>query len=113
MKPLLKSAALLLLAGPFIFAATPAAAHVGVSVNFGLFGPPLPPPPAPAYVVPEYCYGPGYYTACAYPVYEEPVYWNGFWFSNAPYRMARGRREFWVHGGWHAARPRGRGEYRR
>ncbi len=112
MKMALKSA-FLLLAGSFALTAMPAAAHVGISVNLGLFGPPVPPPPPPAYVLPEYCYGPGYYTACAWPAYREPVYWNGYWYNDAPYRVVRGRREFWVKGGWHVARPRGRGEFRR
>jgi hypothetical protein len=113
MKTLLKSAAILLVAGPVALAAAPASAHVGVSVNLGLYGPPVaPPPPPPAYGLPEYCYGPGYYTACSYPVYGEPVFWNGFWFNGAPYRTMRGRREFWVNGGWHVARARG-GEFRR
>ena len=96
----------LLLAGAAVATAVPAEARVGLSIGLGVFAPPVvvapaPPPPAPVYAMPEYCYGPAYYTYCSYPVYGEPVYWNGYWYSNAPYRVIGGRREFWVRGGWH------------
>jgi hypothetical protein len=93
----------LLLAGAAVALAAPAEARVGVSVNLGLFAP-APPVVTPAYALPAYCYGPYYHAHCAYPAYGEPVFWNGYWYNNAPYRVIRGRREFWVHGGWHDAR---------
>lgn len=96
----------LLLAGAALAGSAPAYAGVGVSVNLGLFGPPVPPPPA--YVMPQYCYGPYYYAACRYQPWGEPVFWNGAWYNNAPFRMVRGHREFWVNGGWHEARVRDR-----
>ena len=101
----------LMVAGAAIATAAPASAGVGVSVNLGLFGPPVvvaPPPPPPAYVAPAYCYGAYYYANCGFQIYGDPVFWNGDWYSNAPYRIIRGRREFWVNGGWHEARVRDR-----
>lgn len=106
----------LMVAGAAVAAAAPASAGVGVSVNLGLFGPPVvaaPPPPPSAYVMPEYCYGAYYYANCGFQVYGEPVFWNGYWYNNAPYRVIRGRREFWVNGGWHDARVRDRDGDRR
>ena len=94
----------LMLTGAALATAVPAEARVGVSVNFGLFAPAVPVVRAPAYVLPEYCYGPGYVVACSYPVYGEPVFWNGYWYPNPRYRFVRGRREFWINGGWHPAR---------
>jgi hypothetical protein len=95
-----------MLAGAAITATAPAEARVGVVLNLGI--------PAPVVVAPVRpdCYGPRYYDACAYPVYSERVFWNGAWFDHAPYRMIGGRREFWVHGGWHPARVGGRGFHR-
>ncbi len=101
----------LMVAGAAVATAAPASAGVGVSVNLGLFGPPVvaaPPPPPPAYVAPAYCYGDYYYANCGFQVYGDPVFWNGYWYNNAPYRVIRGRREFWVNGGWHDARVRDR-----
>src|SRR5215469_4189731 len=80
----------LMVAGAAVAMAAPASAGVGVSVNLGLFGPPVvaaPPPPPPAYVAPPYCYGAYYYANCGFQVYGEPVFWNGYWYNNAPYRM--------------------------
>jgi hypothetical protein len=94
-----------MLAGAAVTSAVPAQARVGVSVNLGLFAPAVPVAPAPGY-----CYGPGYAAACTYPTYGEPVFWNGYWYPNPRYRVIRGRREFWVHGGWHEAHER---EHRR
>jgi hypothetical protein len=105
----------LILAGTAVAVAVPAEARVGVSVNLGLFAP-APPVvvPAPAYAPAGYCYGPYYYTNCGYAVYGEPVFWGGYWYNNAPYRFVRGRREFWVNGGWHAnIRIGERGRFRR
>lgn len=96
-----------MVAGAAAAAATPASARVGVTVNLGLFGPPVVAAPPPAPVVPAYCYGAYYYANCGFEVYGEPVFWNGYWYNNAPYRVIRGRREFWVNGGWHDARGRG------
>ena len=102
----------LMLTGAAVAMAAPAEARVGVSVNLGLFAPP-PPVPAPAYLLPAYCYGPYYYANCSYPAWREPVFWNGYWYTNPPYRFVRGRREFWVNGGWRDVRIRERGGWRR
>src|SRR5579872_6571091 len=101
-----------MLAGAAVAMAVPAEARAGVSVNLGLFAPAVPIAPAPAYVLPQYCYGPAYVAACTYPAYGEPVFWNGYWYPNPRFRVVRGHREFWVHGGWHEARVREHG-YRR
>jgi hypothetical protein len=93
-----------MLLGAAIGIAAPAEARVGVSVNLGVFAPP--PPPAPAYALPGYCYDAYYYANCGYQVWGEPVFWNGYWYPNPRYRFIRGRREFWVSGGWHEARIR-------
>lgn len=100
----------LMLAGTAIATAAPAEARVGVAVNLGLFAPPV---VRPAYVLPESCYGPGYYLNCTYPVYSEPVFWNGYWYPNARYRIVAGHREFWINRGWHEVRVGPRGWYRR
>ena|SRR5436305_189226 len=96
----------MIVAGAATATAVPAEARIGVSVNLGFFAPVVPVAPAPVYALPGYCYGPYYYNNCAYRVYGEPVFWNGYWYPNPPYRLIRGRREFWVHGGWHEARLR-------
>jgi hypothetical protein len=103
----------LLLAGAVVAATAPAEARVGVSVNLGVFAPgPVVAGPAP--VLPGYCYGPYYYSNCAYAAYGEPVFWNGYWYNAPPYRFVRGRREFWLRGGWHdEGRVQFRGGYRR
>jgi hypothetical protein len=45
---------------------------------------------------------------CDYPVYFEPVFFNGSWYRGPIYyRWAHGRRLFWLHGGWHEDRWRG------
>ncbi len=105
----------LVLTGAGLATAIPAEARIGVSVNLGLFAPAVPVAPAPAYVLPGYCYGPAYLAGCTYPVYGERVFWNGYWYPNPRYRVIRGRPEFWVGGGWHEARIRGQGRefYRR
>lgn len=102
-----------MVAGAAAAAATPASARVGVTVNLGLFGPPVVAAPPPAPVVPAYCYGAYYYANCGFQVYGDPVFWNGYWYNNAPYRVIRGRREFWVNGGWHDARVRDRDDHDR
>ena len=99
------------LRGAAVTASAPAEAHVGMFLNLGIPAPVY----APAYAPPAYqgCYGPAYYSYCAYPVYADPVFWNGIRYNNAPYRVVRGRHEFWVHGGWHDARPGMRGHVQR
>lgn len=92
----------LMAAGAAVATAAPASAGVGVNLNLGLFAPAPPPPPA----VPAYCYGAYYYANCGFQVYDQPVFWNGYWYNNARFRMVRGHREFWVNGGWHEARER-------
>jgi hypothetical protein len=96
----------LMLVGAAVATAAPAEARIGVSVNLGLFAPAVPVAPAPVYVLPGYCYGPSYYANCGYRVYGDPVFWNGYWYPNPAYRIVRGRREFWIDGGWREARVR-------
>lgn len=100
-----------MLTGAAIGAAIPAQARVSVSLNLGLFAPAVPAPVVAP--LPGYCYGPTYYAACTHPVYSTPVFWDGIWFNNAPYRIVGGRREFWVHGGWHTAQVGGHASFRR
>ncbi len=106
------------LAGAGAAAAAPAQAGVNFSIGVGApyYAPRYyaPPPryygPPPGYD----CYGPYYYDRCGYQVYGEPVFYNGFWINNAPYRYYGGRREFWVHDGWHSdVRFGGRGHWHR
>jgi hypothetical protein len=107
MKTISKAAlASLMVAGAAVATAAPAEARIGVSINLGLFAPAVPVAPAPVYVLPSYCYGSTYYANCGYRVYGEPVFWNGYWYPNPSYRIVGGRREFWIHGGWHEARLR-------
>ena len=109
MKTFVKTAlAAAALAGTVLAAAAPAQAAVGFSFGFGApaYGPRYYGPP-PAYYD---CYGPYYYNRCGYPVYGDPVFYDGIWFNSAPYRSYGGHREFWVHNGWHSdVRVGGRG----
>lgn len=86
----------------------PAPAHAAVDVYFGFGAPARPyyPPYRPYYRPYDPCYDRYYRPAyCALPVYYGPIFLGGAW-VNGPhhYRMIGGRREFWVHDGWHAAR---------
>lgn len=48
---------------------------------------------------------------CDYPVYFEPVYFDGYWYQGPIYyRWYHGKRKYWLHGGWredgwHGSRP--------
>ncbi len=88
-----------------IFATTsPAPAYVDVGISFGFAGP-------------DYTFDPcdyyDYYDApppwglpadyCDYPVYFEPVFYDGFWYRGPIYyRWYRSQRVFFLNGSWHA-----------
>lgn len=92
----------LLLAGATFGATAPAAAaEVGISFGFG----------GPGYALGDPCDYYDYYDGpppwglppdyCDYPVYFEPVYFDGYWYRGPIYyRWNHGRRLFWLHGGW-------------
>jgi hypothetical protein len=94
--------ALWMLTGATLAMTAPASAYVGIEFGFGgpdfAFGDPCdyydyydeaPPWGLP----PDYC---------DYPVYFEPVYFDGTWYRGPIYyRWTHGRRLFWLHGGWH------------
>ncbi|MDE2183326.1 MAG: hypothetical protein KGJ78_09920 [Alphaproteobacteria bacterium] len=45
---------------------------------------------------------------CDYPVYFEPVYWDGYWYRGPIYyRWYGGQRLYWLNGGWHRDEWRG------
>ncbi len=90
-----------LMAGTAFAVATPAAARVSVGIGIGVPGYYGPPPryavcdPYSRYYDPYYCGDYDYY-------YGPPLFIDGFWFNNGGrYRDYDGRREYWVHGGWH------------
>ncbi len=91
----------LLLAGSSFLMAAPASAAVGISFGFG----------GPGYAVSDPCDYYDFYSApppwglppdyCDYPVYSEPVFFDGLWYRGPIYyRWNHGQRLFWLHGGW-------------
>jgi hypothetical protein len=92
----------LMFAGATFAMSSPASAYVGVEFGFG----------GPDFVFGDPCDYYDYYDAappwglppdyCEYPVYFEPVYFDGSWYRGPIYyRWTHGRRLFWLHGGWH------------
>jgi hypothetical protein len=85
-----------------VLATVPASASVGIEFGFGgpgfAFGDPCAyydyyDEPPPWGLPPDYC---------DYPVYFEPVFFDGYWYRGPIYyRWTHGRRLFWLHGGWH------------
>lgn len=101
------TAGALMLAGASIGFAAPASADVDVGISFG---------------DPVYGFDPcdyyDYYDEpppwglpqdyCDYPVYFEPVFFDGYWYRGPIfYRWTHGRRLFWINGGWRADSWRG------
>lgn len=95
----------LMMAGATAYFAAPAAAEVGIGFSFGYDGPGYAPfsdpcdyydyydEPPPWGLPPDYC---------DYPVYFEPVYYDGYWYRGPIYyRWYGGERLFWLNGGWH------------
>jgi hypothetical protein len=92
----------LMLAGAMALMATPASADVGISFGFG----------GPGYVTfSDPCDYYDYYDEpppwglpadyCDYPVYFEPVYYDGMWYRGPIYfRWYGGQRLYWLNGGW-------------
>jgi len=90
-----------MLTGATLAMTVPASAYVGVEFGFGgpgfVFGDPCGyfdyyDEPPPWGLPPDYC---------DYPVYFEPVYSGGTWYRGPIYyRWTRGRRMFWLNGGW-------------
>ena len=105
MKTIMKAALGVALFGAAAFVTAPAEArgHVSVGIGIGV--------PGPVYADP--CYGPdpdpGY---CGYPVYAEPVFYEGVWYDHPRYRVIGGRRAFFVHGGWHGGHAGHHGRHR-
>jgi hypothetical protein len=113
-----------LMAGAATAMATPADARVSIGIGIGVPGGGY---YGPAYRYNAYCdpYSPYYdpYDCRGYGPSEywyDPVFIGGEWFYGPHrYREWGGRREFWVHGGWHhdewrgGARPdwRGHGDW--
>jgi hypothetical protein len=94
----------LMLAGATALTATPASAGVDVGISFGWGGPDYMPfsnpcdyydyydEPPPWGLPPDYC---------EYPVYFEPVYYDGYWYRGPIYyRWSGGERLYWLNGGW-------------
>lgn len=94
-----------LVAGAAMMTTVPASAGVSVGISFGWDRPDYVPfsdscayydyydAPPPWGLPPDYC---------AYPVYTEPVFWDGTWYRGPIYyRWDRGVRVFWLNGGWH------------
>jgi hypothetical protein len=91
----------LLLAGAALFVAAPARAEVAIGFSFGYDGGYFSDPcdyynyysePPPWGLPPDYC---------DYPVYFEPVFWDGYWYRGPIYyRWYGGERLFWLNGGW-------------
>ena len=84
--------------------AAPVSASADVGISFGFMGPGVTFDPCDYY---DYYNQPPPWGLpadyCAYPVYFEPVYYNGFWYRGPIYyRWYRGQRVFWLNGGWHA-----------
>jgi len=84
-----------------VFASAPARADVGIGFSFGdndgSFD-----DPCDYYdyydVAPPWGLPPDY---CGYSVYDEPVYWGGYWYRGPIYyRWYGGERLFWLNGGW-------------
>jgi hypothetical protein len=98
----------LMLTGTIFAMTSPASAYVGIEFGFGgpgfAFGDPCDyydyyDAPPPWGLPPDYC---------DYPVYFEPVFFDGTWYRGPIYyRWTRGRRMFWLHGGWRADAWRG------
>ena len=91
----------LMLAGAMFAMTAPAFAYVGIEFGFG----------GPGFVFGDPCDYYDYYDEpppwglpsdyCDYPVYFEPVFFDGFWYRGPIYyRWTHGRRLFWLHGGW-------------
>ncbi len=83
--------------------AKPVSAYADVGISFGFMGPGTTFDPCDYY---DYYDQPPPWGLpadyCAYPVYFEPVYYNGFWYRGPIYyRWYRGQRMFWLNGGWH------------
>jgi len=91
----------MLLAGAALFATSPARADVGIGFSFGYDGGYYNDPcayydyynePPPWGLPSDYC---------NYPVYFEPVYWDGYWYRGPIYsRWYGGQRLYWLNGGW-------------
>jgi hypothetical protein len=92
----------LMLAGATFAMTAPASAYVGIEFGFG----------GPGFAFGDPCDYYDYYAEsppwglppdyCDYPVYFEPVFFDGFWYRGPIYyRWTHGRRLFWLHGGWH------------
>lgn len=92
----------LMLAGATFAMTVPASAYVGIEFGFG----------GPDFVFGDPCDYYDYYDEappwglppdyCEYPVFFEPVYFDGTWYRGPIYyRWTHGRRLFWLHGGWH------------
>lgn len=107
-----------MLGGAALAGTVPAAAHTSAGISFGFDYPTYADRDPCAYYddydVPPWGLPPGY---CGYPVYYGPVYWGGDWYRGPIYyRAYRGRRVYWLNGGWrhdewHGRRP-GRIEWR-
>jgi hypothetical protein len=92
----------LMMAGATFAMTAPASAYIGIEFGFGgpdfAFGDPCDyydyyDEPPPWGLPPDYC---------DYPVYFEPVFFDGYWYRGPIYyRWTHGRRLFWLHGGWH------------
>lgn len=93
----------LMLAGAAAVFASPASAEVGIGLSFG-YGPGFVPysdpcdyydyydEPPPWGLPPDYC---------DYPVYFDPVYYDGYWYRGPIYyRWYGGERLYWLNGGW-------------
>lgn len=77
----------------------PAAARVSIGIGIGA-------PIYPGYYPPGPCYDYDYYYNgdCGYPVYYDPVYIGGYWYSGPHYyRYYNGRPWVWNRGHWYAS----------
>lgn len=91
-----------MLAGASVAFAAPASATVDVGVSFGLDGPGYGFDPCDYY---DYYDEPPPWGLpddyCDYPVYFEPVFFDGYWYRGPIYyRWTHGRRVFWLNGSW-------------
>lgn len=87
-----------------VSAMAPVSAYADAGISFGFMGPGATFDPCDYY---DYYNQPPPWGLpadyCAYPVYSEPVYYNGSWYRGPIYyRWYRGQRVFWLNGGWRA-----------